>query len=162
MQRTALSEKSGAAAPSPHVLVMSATPIPRTLSFILYGDLAISTLDELPPGRQKIDTFAVGESYRERLDAFIRKTVLAGHRVYVVCPAVSPAEAKADTEDEQLGDGEDQRQLHTATETAQRLASLFPDIPVGLVYGKMKSATRNGYGGFCRGQDKHSRLDNGH
>lgn len=142
MQRTALSEKSGAAAPSPHVLVMSATPIPRTLSFILYGDLAISTLDELPPGRQKIDTFAVGESYRERLDAFIRKTVLAGHRVYVVCPAVSPAEAKADTEDEQLGDGEDQRQLHTATETAQRLASLFPDIPVGLVYGKMKSADK--------------------
>ena len=68
--------------------------------------------------------------------------MLAGHRVYVVCPAVSPAEAKADTEDEQLGEGEDQRQLHTATETAQRLASLFPDIPVGLVYGKMKSADK--------------------
>ena len=140
MQRTALSEKSGAAAPSPHVLVMSATPIPRTLSFILYGDLAISTLDELPPGRQKVDTFAVDESYRERIDAFIRKNVLSGHRAYVVCPAVSPAEAKED--EEELGDGDEPRRLHTATETAQRLAALFPDIPVGLVYGKMNSADK--------------------
>lgn len=140
MQRTALSEKNGEAAPSPHVLVMSATPIPRTLSFILYGDLSVSTLDELPPGRQKIDTFAVGESYRERIDAFIRKTVDGGHRVYVVCPAVSPAEAESGDQPSQPG--EEEVRLHTATETAQRLSALFPDIPVGLVYGRMKPAEK--------------------
>ena len=73
-QRAALSAKAG----SPHLLVMSATPIPRTLSLILYGDLDLSVVDELPPGRQTIDTFLVGEAMRPRLNAFIRRQAEAG------------------------------------------------------------------------------------
>jgi len=74
----------------PHVMVMSATPIPRTLAMTIYGDLDMSVLDELPPGRQKVDTFVVNESYRERLNGFIRKNVSEGRQVYVVCPKVTP------------------------------------------------------------------------
>ena len=70
------------------MLVMSATPIPRTLALLMYGDLDVSVLDELPPGRQKVDTFLVGESYRARINAFIRKQVTEGHQCFVVCPAV--------------------------------------------------------------------------
>ncbi len=83
-QRSALIGKGQ----KPHVLVMSATPIPRTLALIIYGDLDVSVLDELPPGRQKVDTFAVGESYRARLNDFIRKLVGEGRQVFVVCPMV--------------------------------------------------------------------------
>ena len=67
---------------------MSATPIPRTLALILYGDLDVSILDELPPGRQRTDTFLVNETYRARLNGFLRKEVQAGHQCYVVCPSV--------------------------------------------------------------------------
>nr|MBQ4317588.1 ATP-dependent DNA helicase RecG [Clostridia bacterium] len=72
----------------PHVMVMSATPIPRTLAMTMYGDLDMSILDELPPGRQKVDTFVVNESYRARLNGFIQKNVSEGRQVYVVCPQV--------------------------------------------------------------------------
>ncbi|MCL2518879.1 MAG: ATP-dependent DNA helicase RecG, partial [Oscillospiraceae bacterium] len=82
MQRSALAERGE----NPHVLVMSATPIPRTLALILYGDLSISVIDEMPPGRQKVDTFIVDEDYRTRLNAFIRKQVEEGRQVYIVCP----------------------------------------------------------------------------
>ena len=75
-----------------HMLVMSATPIPRTLALILYGDLEVSILDELPPGREAVDTFLVGESYRPRINAFIRKQVAEGHHCFVVCPAVEDNE----------------------------------------------------------------------
>ena len=83
-QRSRLSAKGR----DPHILVMSATPIPRTLALLMYGDLDVSVLDELPPGRQKVDTFLVGESYRARINAFIRKQVTEGHQCFVVCPAV--------------------------------------------------------------------------
>lgn len=141
-------------APSPHILVMSATPIPRTLAFILYGDLSVSTLDELPPGRQKTDTFAVGESYRERLYAFIRKHVEEGHQVYVICPAVDSSETLSEPSDEYFGElvrpvshgdfisdneTDTENPLKNVTETAKLLADeIFPDIPVGYVHGKMK------------------------
>ena len=68
------------------------TPIPRTLALVMYGDLDVSRIDEMPPGRQRVDTFVVDESYRSRLDAFIRKNVAEGGQVYVVCPAVEEAE----------------------------------------------------------------------
>lgn len=184
MQRTALAEKSGinsvgntgagivadgdekpSSSESAHILVMSATPIPRTLALILYGDLSISTLDELPPGRQKVDTFAVGESYRERIYAFIRKHVAAGNQVYIVCPAVDPADAKSDpespeeyisapTRSEQFPlslfdtaapteQAVVPRPLKNVTETAALLSEkIFPDIPVGYVHGKMKAADK--------------------
>jgi ATP-dependent DNA helicase RecG len=87
-QRSKLSAKGQ----DPHLLVMSATPIPRTLALIMYGDLEVSILDERPPGREDVDTFLVNESYRPRINAFIRKQVAEGHQCFVVCPAVEENE----------------------------------------------------------------------
>ena len=87
-QRSALSAKGA----DPHLLVMSATPIPRTLALLMYGDLEVSIINELPPGREAVDTFLVGESYRARINAFIRKQVAEGHQCYIVCPAVEENE----------------------------------------------------------------------
>lgn len=120
-QRAALIGKAG----RPHVLVMSATPIPRTLALIIYGDLDVSVIDELPPGRQKVDTFAVDESYRARLNAFIRKLVEEGRQVFVVCPMVE--------ENEELPEN-----LKSAEEHAKALQHSFPDLRVACVHGRMK------------------------
>ena len=84
-QRSALAGKGN----DPHLLVMSATPIPRTLALLMYGDLDVSIRDELPPGREPVDTFLVDESYRARINNFIRKQVAEGHQCYVVCHAVA-------------------------------------------------------------------------
>ncbi|MGN1318148.1 MAG: ATP-dependent DNA helicase RecG [Lachnospirales bacterium] len=83
-QRQMLSSKGD----NPHTLVMTATPIPRTLALILYGDLDISIIDELPPNRQKIDTFAVGHTYYERLYNFIKKECGKGRQCYIICPMI--------------------------------------------------------------------------
>lgn len=124
-QRASLAEK---ATDAPHILVMTATPIPRTLALILYSDLDISVIDELPPGRQKIKTYAVGEDMRERVYNFIRKNVSEGSRVYIVCPMVSEGDAS---------------ELKSVTEHAEVLKNqVFPDIPTGFVHGKMKSAEK--------------------
>ncbi len=120
-QRSALIGKGA----RPHVLVMSATPIPRTLALILYGDLDVSVIDELPPGRQKVDTFAVDESYRARLNGFIRKLIGEGRQVFVVCPMVE--------ENEELT-----VPLKSAEEHAAALQKEFPDLRVLCVHGKMK------------------------
>ena len=120
-QRSALIGKGQ----KPHVLVMSATPIPRTLALIIYGDLDVSVIDELPPGRQKVDTFAVDESYRARLNGFIRKLVGEGRQVFVVCPMVE--------ENDELP-----QKLKSAEEHAQELQKEFPDLRVACVHGKMK------------------------
>ena len=109
----------------PHVLVMSATPIPRTLALILYGDLDVSIIDELPPGRQKVDTFAVDESYRARLNGFIRKLAAEGRQIFVVCPMVE------ENEDLSL-------ELKSAEEHAKELQEAFPELKVACVHGKMK------------------------
>ena len=109
----------------PHVLVMSATPIPRTLALIIYGDLDVSVIDELPPGRQKVDTFAVNESYRQRLNGFIRRLVGEGRQVFVVCPMVE--------ENEDLP-----VKLKSAQEHAAELAAIFPDLTVACIHGRMK------------------------
>ena len=120
-QRGALGEKGA----QPHILVMSATPIPRTLALMIYGDLDVSVLDELPPGRQTVDTFAVTESYRARLNGFIRKQVEEGHQVFVVCPKVEDGE-------------EGESKLKSASEHAEELQKLFPDLTVACVHGRMK------------------------
>ncbi len=120
-QRAALIGKGA----RPHVLVMSATPIPRTLALILYGDLDVSVIDELPPGRQRVDTFAVDESYRERLNGFIRKLVGEGRQVFVVCPMVE--------ENEELP-----TPLKSAEEHAAALRQEFPELRVACVHGRMK------------------------
>ena len=87
-QRGAITKKGE----NPDVLVMTATPIPRTLALILYGDLDISIIDELPPNRKKIDTFAVTKSMEQRVNAFIKKQIEEGRQVYVVCPLVEENE----------------------------------------------------------------------
>lgn len=150
-QRAALFEKAA----DVHCLVMSATPIPRTLTLATYGSIDVSRIDELPAGRQKIDTFIVDERYRERLNAFIRKQKQEGHQVYVVCPAVDEAEEdpyakKYDGNDaDEMADVplvENWRDtsvpLKAATVFAEVLAEALPDLKVGYVHGKQKPAQR--------------------
>jgi len=134
-QRSRLSAKGN----DPHLLVMSATPIPRTLALILYGDLEVSILDELPPGREAVDTFLVGESYRPRINAFIRKQVAEGHQCFIVCPAVE--------ENEELG-------LKAATVWAETLrATVFPDLRISLLHGQMRGADKEAaMAAFARGE----------
>ena len=121
-QRAALSQK----AEDPHLLVLSATPIPRTLALVIYGDLDVSVIDELPPGRQKVDTFALGESYRPRVQAFIRKLAAAGQQIFIVCPLVGEADQIPD-----------ERKAVTAY-AKQLQEQVFPDLRVAVLHGKMK------------------------
>ncbi len=134
-QRSKLSAKGT----DPHLLVMSATPIPRTLALLMYGDLDVSILDELPPGRETVDTFLVGESYRPRINAFIRKQVAQGHQCFVVCPAVE--------ENEDLG-------IKAATVWAETLQkTVFPDLRIALLHGQMKGAEKEAaMASFARGE----------
>ena len=134
-QRSRLSAKGE----DPHLLVMSATPIPRTLALILYGDLEVSILDELPPGREPVDTFLVGESYRPRINAFIRKQVAEGHQCFVVCPAVE--------ENAELG-------IKAASVWAETLQqTVFPDLRIALLHGQMKGAEKEAaMVSFARGE----------
>ncbi len=121
-QRAAL----GAKGDNPHLLVMSATPIPRTLALMIYGDLDVSLIDELPPGRQEIETFAVGSAYHERLYAFVRKLVAEGRQAYVVCPMVG-----------ENGETPDERKAVTAY--AEKLQKeVFPELRVAPIHGKLK------------------------
>ena len=133
-----------------HVLVMSATPIPRSLALVMYGDLAMSKIDEMPPGRQRVDTFLVDENYRERLDAFIKKQVDGGGQVYVVCPAVEESE----TEDGEVDMSEialygealvrdDKPKLKAAVTYAEELAARMNGYSVAFVHGKMKTAQKD-------------------
>lgn len=146
-QRERLARKSADC----HILTMSATPIPRTLALVLFGGLDISAVDELPPGRQKIGTFAVDESYRQRLNGFIRKTVSEGGQVYIVCPAVEEQETLVGEDGEKISvsdlvtiDGErDGIKLKTAVDYAKHLSEEeFPDLRVAFIHGKMKSAQK--------------------
>lgn len=145
-QRAALFEK----AKNVHSLVMSATPIPRTLTLAAYGSIDVSRIDELPKGRQKIDTFIVGESYRERLNGFIQKQADEGHQTYVVCPAVEEsAEPSADIENAANIDLfslditiDESVPLKAATAHADYLADNLPSLNVAFVHGKMKSADK--------------------
>lgn len=121
----------------PHMLVMSATPIPRTLALILYGDLDISIIDELPPGRQKVDTFAVGESMRERIYKFIEKLVSEGRQCYIVCPL-------AETLDGIMTDEEYESGLKSAAEYCEKLkTNVFPGLKIAFVHGKMKPSEKD-------------------
>ncbi len=122
-QRAALAAKAEL---HPHVLVMSATPIPRTLALIIYGDLDVSILDELPPGRTPVQTMLIGEDKRERMYGFVRKLVTEGRQAYIVCPMVDEGE---DTTAE----------LKAVTAYAKHLQEqIFPDLRVAFVHGKMK------------------------
>ena len=119
-QRSTLAEKGE----NVHTLVMTATPIPRTLALILYGDLDISIIDELPPGRQKIDTLAVDSRYHPRIYAFIEKHVAAGRQAYVICPMIE--------ENEKL-------EVQSVLEYTAELTEELPHCRVACVHGKMKA-----------------------
>lgn len=124
-QRNALGEKGE----NPHLYVMSATPIPRTLALIIYGELDISILDELPPGRQKIETYAVSSELRQRAYNYVKKHLDAGRQGYIICPLVD--EGESDTE------------LASAVKYADELQhGDFRGYTVGLMHGKMKSVDK--------------------
>jgi len=134
-QRAALREKCRGA----HLLVMSATPIPRTLALVLYGDLAISRIDEMPKGRQKVKTFAVDESYRARLYAFIKKQVEEGSQVYVVCPAIEQKPSEEEAADLSLYEAPP---MKTVAEVKEKMEKALPDLSIGYLHGKMKAAEK--------------------
>ena len=120
VQRSQLGEKGM----NPHILVMSATPIPRTLALIIYGDLDISVLDELPPGRQKIETYRIGSDKRQRAYNYVKKHLDDGRQGYVVCPLVEEGETD----------------LAAAQEYAEQLKEgAFLDYSVGLMHGRLKA-----------------------
>jgi ATP-dependent DNA helicase RecG len=129
-QRAALAGKSDT---PPHVLVMSATPIPRTLALIIYGDLEVSVIDQLPPGRTPVSTFVIREDKRQRLYQFVRKQVGLGRQVYLVCPAVEEADGETGAEG---SPPLDLKAVKTYAEQLQR--EVFPELRVGLLHGKMR------------------------
>lgn len=114
-------------AENPHLLVMSATPIPRTLSLLLFGELDVSILDELPPGRTPVRTIAVGSALRGRMYGFLEKQIAAGHQVFVVCPLIEQEE------------GNDSSELQAVTAYRETIAAkLLPGRRIGLLHGRMK------------------------
>ena len=124
-QRSTLAEKGKA----PHILAMSATPIPRTLALIIYGDLDVSILGEMPKGRLPVKTYAVDGSFRLRVYNFIKKHIAAGRQAYIVCPLVESSEGKSEKA--------------SAIEYYDRLVNGdFRDIPTGLLYGKLKQSEK--------------------
>ena len=125
-QRTAL---RGRGAEQPHALMMSATPIPRTLQLTLYGDLDVSTIDELPPGRQEIMTRVVPEDKRRAAYGFVRQQVAAGRQAFIICPLVEESE-KLDA--------------RAAVDEHKRLArEVFPDLRLGLLHGRMPARDKD-------------------
>ena len=119
-QRLALHQKGY----NPHLLVMTATPIPRTLALTLYGDLDVSVIDELPPGRQEVKTYLIGSEHRQRAYEFVRKQVASGRQAFVICPLVEESE---------------KIEAKAAIAEYERLSRhVFPDLKLGLLHGKMR------------------------
>ena len=115
---------------NPDVLVMTATPIPRTLAIILYGDLDISIIDELPPNRKKIETYPVTKDMERRIEEFIRANVSKGRQAYIVCPLVE--------------ENEEFENFKSAVELAERYQSVvFPEFKVAYLHGKMKQKEKD-------------------
>ncbi len=122
-QRSALAEKGE----NPHTLVMSATPIPRTLALMIYGDLDISVLDELPPGRQKIETYCIDSPKRHRAYGYIQKHLDEGRQAYIICPLIEESDSD----------------MMSVNEYAESLSEFFPRESIGLLHGKMKPAEKD-------------------
>ena len=144
-QRAVLKEKTSSA----HMLVMSATPIPRTLALTLYGDLDISKINEYPKGRMRVDTFVVDESYRQRLYDFISKQVSLGGQCYVVCPAIEGAD-NDENEGYSIGRGyelvscaDKNANIKNAVEFAQIMKQNLPNLNIACLHGKMKSSEKD-------------------
>jgi ATP-dependent DNA helicase RecG len=132
-QRLSLRQKGE----SPHQLMMSATPIPRTLAMSYYADLDVSVLDELPPGRTPVLTKVVSEARRDEVIARVREGCRAGRQAYWVCPLIEESE---------------QLQLRTALETFERLSAELPELRIGLLHGRLKTDEKaRVMGGFAEG-----------
>lgn len=132
-QRSALAQKGV----SPHLLVMSATPIPRTLALMVYGDLDISVLDELPPGRQKIETYLIDSAKRERAFGYVKKHLDEGRQGYLICPLID----------------EDESGMASVSQYAEKVRAAFPDAAVEVLHGKMKPAEKErAMAAFSRGE----------
>jgi len=126
MQRSALRQKGT----NPHLLVMTATPIPRSLALTLYGDLDLSVIDELPPGRQVVVTSWLDPDYREPAYQFLRREVEAGRQAFIICPLIEESEAI---------------EAKAATREYERLSEeVFPDLRLGLVHGRLKTGEKEG------------------
>ena len=124
-QRENLSNKGQ----SPHILVMSATPIPRTLALIVYGDMDVSIIDEIPPGRQKIETYTVNTSYRERIYSFVEAQINIGRQVYIICPMVEESETL---------------ELESVISYTEKIKEKLNDeIKIEYIHGKMKPKDKN-------------------
>lgn len=123
-QRKSLEEKGE----NPHTLIMTATPIPRTLALILYGDLEVSIVDELPPGRKKIDTFVVGDDMRLRIYEFLKKEINEGRQAYIVCPAVEPSEIAG---------------IRDVLTHSEELQKVFGKNTVSYIHGKMTASEKD-------------------
>ncbi len=128
-QRANLSEKGE----NPHVMVMTATPIPRTLALVLYRDMDISVIDQLPPGRQQIETFAVSTSYRPRIYSFIKKQLEVGRQAYVICPMIEDKET----------DDSDSPGLVSVEKYSEDIRKVFGEYRVEALHGKMKNEEKN-------------------
>ena len=129
-QRGRLNEKGEQQ--DPHVLVMTATPIPRSLAMVLYGDVDISTINQLPPGRQKIDTFSVTAAYHQRIFKFIKEEIAKGRQAYIICPLIEESES------------EDFKAINSVMKFAEELKTgVFADIPLRVLHGRMKSEEKN-------------------
>ena len=128
-QRLSLREKGAAAGHQPHQLIMTATPIPRTLAMTAYADLDVSVIDELPPGRTPVKTVVLTESRREEVVQRIRSACLEGRQAYWVCPLIDESE---------------EMPYQAAEETATALAAALPELLVGIVHGRMPSAAKEG------------------
>ena len=126
-QRLLLRMKGGEENTQPHQLMMSATPIPRTLAMSFYADLDVSLIDELPPGRTPVTTKLVADTRRDEVLARVREACASGKQAYWVCPLIEESEAL---------------QLQTAIDTHARLQREFPDVKAGLIHGRMRSAEK--------------------
>lgn len=141
-QRARLKEKDSRS----HMLVMSATPIPRTLALTMYGDLEISKITDMPKGRQRVDTFVVNEEYRKRLNDFIKKQVYLGGQCYVVCPTIenSDDENEGFVIDYVTGEiiSEGSLNLKSVFQCADDLKKALPDLNVQVLHGRMKGTEK--------------------
>ena len=127
-QRLALMQKGASGAVRPHQLVMTATPIPRTLAMTMYADLDTSVIRELPPGRTPVQTVALPERRRPDVVARVREAALAGHRTYWVCPLIEDSEVL---------------EVQAAESTHARLSAALPELGVGLIHGRMKNEEKD-------------------
>ena len=127
-QRLALKKKGDEGGRVPHQLIMSATPIPRSLSMVYYADLDVSSIDELPPGRKPVNTVVIPDSRREEVQERVRTACRQGRQAYWVCPLIDESESL---------------QAQAATDTADRLSESLSELRVALIHGKMKAAEKD-------------------